>query len=119
MAKRKTKTDIRTELLEDIKQVVIIKEGAENAPVAEILPTEKTQTKAKAEVVDAVINLVTPTVVEEESQLIKDIKIAIGLVKPKNVVAIPLIFNKFKGLTKQAYNKREVLAEIRRLISIK
>ena len=52
----------------------------------------------------------------DDSQVTKDIKAAIGMVKPKNLAAVPIIYNKFKSITKEQHNKNAVFAEIKQLL---
>jgi len=131
MAKKKTKTELTAEVATDINKIKedkIITEATEQVETVEVEtvviekvePVKVIKTEIKPKNVRRVVKKVeTVEVVEEVNQLTKDVMSAIAMVKPRNIVAIPLIYNKFVSLTKEKYNKQAVLALIKQLINKK
>jgi hypothetical protein len=131
MAKRKTKAKAEETIVETIEVVEnepTIKDVIEDVvEIVEDVKEDLTEIiEDTTEMVEDVIEDVTNVVEKiidifdgDDSQRTKDIKSAIAMVKPKNIAATPIIFNKFKTITNEKYNKKAVFAEIKQLLKKK
>jgi len=146
MAKRKTKKELAAEVATDINTIKVDKEleeaavetkEAEEPTVGTVIEDVKEMVADVKEDIEEIIEDVTEIIEDgledvksviatvkdifdgDDDELTKDIKSAIAMVKPVNVVAVPLIYNKFKTITKVKHSKKHVLNKIKKLISKK